>query len=82
MCPINSNHMTISKWLLICFTIIPSGLLAQATEPAMADAFRQDGKIYVVIAVVITILLGIFTYLFLLDRKISKIEKELDSKSK
>ncbi len=74
--------MTISKWLLICFTIIPSGLLAQATEPAMADAFRQDGKIYVVIAVVITILLGIFTYLFLLDRKISKIEKELDSKSK
>ena len=37
---------------------------------------RADGKIYVVLAVVVTILLGLFVYLISLDRKISKLEKE------
>ena len=36
----------------------------------------QDGKIYVVMAVVIVIVLGLFIYLFSLDRKISKLEKK------
>ena len=35
-----------------------------------------DGKIYVVVAVVLTILLGLIAYLIRLDRKISKLEKE------
>lgn len=42
----------------------------------MADQFRADGKIYVVIAVLVTILLGIFIYLIRLDRKINHLEKE------
>ncbi len=49
-------------------------------QPAeMADVFRSDGKIYVVVAGVLIILSGVLTYLFLLDKKISKIEKEVDS---
>ncbi len=48
----------------------------------MADKFRSDGKIYVVIAIASIILIGIFTYLFMLDRKITKIEKELNNKNK
>lgn len=43
--------------------------------PSMADAFRSNGKIYVVVAVVVTILLGLFLYLFRLDRRISRLEK-------
>ena len=43
----------------------------------MADKFRADGKIYVVIAVVIVILSGIFVYVARLDRKISALEKEI-----
>jgi CcmD family protein len=43
----------------------------------MADKFRADGKIYVVVAVVLLILLGIFVYVARLDRKISTLEKEL-----
>lgn len=39
-----------------------------------ANALRADGKIYVVMAVVITILLGLIIYLIRLDRKISKME--------
>lgn len=44
-------------------------------QPEMADALRSNGKIYVVVAVVVTILLGLFIYLFRLDRKISKLER-------
>lgn len=36
---------------------------------------RADGKIYVVGAVVLTILIGLFFFLIKLDRKISRIEK-------
>lgn len=43
----------------------------------MADQFRADGKIYVVIAIVAIILTGIFIYLFRLDRKISDIENRI-----
>ena len=44
----------------------------------MADRFRADGKIYVVVAVVLVILIGMFVYLIRLDGKISKVEKELN----
>ena len=43
----------------------------------MADAMRSNGKIYVVVAVCLTILIGLFIYVFLIDRKISKLEKEV-----
>lgn len=40
------------------------------------DFMLSNGKIYVVVAVVVTIVTGIFIYLVNLDRKISKLEKE------
>ncbi len=40
------------------------------------DFMRSDGKIYVVVAVVVTIVTGIFIYLINLDRKIKKLEKD------
>lgn len=42
----------------------------------MADALRSSGKIYVVVAVIAVLFIGLFTYLFSIDRKISKIEKD------
>jgi len=45
-------------------------------QTEMADIMRADGKIYVVVVVLATIFAGIFAYLILLDRKISKIEKD------
>ncbi|MEO6327680.1 MAG: CcmD family protein [Ginsengibacter sp.] len=41
----------------------------------MADTMRSNGKIYVVVAVSITILTGLFIYLIFLDKKISRFEK-------
>ena len=46
-----------------------------ANIPDQATGLRASGKIYVVIAVVVTILAGLFLYVILLDRKISKLEK-------
>jgi hypothetical protein len=36
---------------------------------------RSNGRIYVVVAVVVLILLGLFLYLVRLDKKISRLEK-------
>jgi hypothetical protein len=41
----------------------------------MADSMRSNGKIYVVVAVCLTILIGLFIYVFMLDKKISRFEK-------
>jgi CcmD family protein len=50
---------------------------AQETVPAEStDFMRSNGKIYVVMAVVVVILLGLFFYVYSLDRKISKLEKK------
>ncbi|MDE3125003.1 MAG: CcmD family protein [Bacteroidota bacterium] len=37
---------------------------------------KSNGKIFVVMAVVIVIVLGLFIYLFALDRQIRRIEKK------
>jgi len=41
----------------------------------MADRLRADGKIYVVVAVLLTIFIGIIAYVIRLDRKIRRLEK-------
>ncbi len=50
------------------------------TEVEMADTMRSSGKIYVIVAIILIVLTGLMLYLFLLDRKISRIERELDKK--
>ena len=58
--------------------LLAQGDTSGANKPVeMADKFRADGKIYVVVAVVVVILLGIFVYVARLDRKITTLEKEL-----
>jgi CcmD family protein len=51
------------------------GRAQDSTE--MADTMRSEGKIYVVIAVVLIILFGLLFYLTRLDKKIGQLEKEL-----
>jgi uncharacterized membrane protein len=57
-------------------------LFAQATptDVEMADNFRAEGKIYVLVAIMLTILIGLVIYLIRIDRKVSKLEKELPPK--
>ena len=66
--------------LLIPVLCLGNKALAQGNDPVeMADTMRSNGKIYVVIAVILTILTGLILYLVRLDRKISKLEKTGES---
>jgi len=64
--------------LIILLIGASSRLNAQAVE--MADTLRSEGKIYVVVAILLVIFAGLIGYLFLIDRKISRIEKKLPKK--
>ena len=59
--------------LLICFF---SAMSQSTNQVEMADVLRSNGKIYTVVAVILTILIGLFVYLISIDRKISKLEKK------
>jgi len=65
--------------LLLPLWLLAPLAFAQAPEkaPDMADALRANGKIYVVVAVVAVIVIGLLLYLISLDRKVSKLEKEI-----
>ncbi len=43
---------------------------------ANTDVMRSNGKIYVVMAVVATIVTGLFLYVYSIDKKISKLENK------
>lgn len=60
----------------IILLLLSLSAIAQENAPEMADKFRADGKIYVVVLVLATIFAGIIAYLIRLERKISKLEKE------
>ena len=43
----------------------------------MADLMRSEGKIYVLVGIIVIVFVGIIIYLISTDRKISQIEKNL-----
>lgn len=45
-------------------------------EVEMADTFRSEGKIYVVVAILTIIMIGLLGYTTSIDRKITRLEKE------
>lgn len=45
-------------------------------QPASENLMRSNGRIYVVIAVLLVILLGIFFYMFRVEKKLKKLERE------
>lgn len=61
--------------LLLCITMQQT-LCAQPSGSPPVSFMESNGKIYVVVAVVVTIVLGLLIYLITLDRKVSRIEKE------
>ena len=73
----------IKNRMLLLFTIIMSvSSFAQTNTDKieMADPLFQFGKIYVVVGVIAIIFIGIIIYLISIDRKVSKLEKEIKAK--
>lgn len=66
-------------FLLIC-VLISNSAIAQDAE--MADGMRTSGKIYVVVGIILIVLAGLITYLFMMDRKLTRLEKQLNAGNK
>jgi hypothetical protein len=60
---------------LIAFLTILLPHTSNAQDVEMADALVANGKIYVVVSVLLVLLAGIFIYLIRLDRRMSRLEK-------
>lgn len=61
------------QFIFLSILAIGQDSLAKAERPA--TGLRAEGKIYVVLAVAVAILIGVLVYLIRIDRKISKLEK-------
>ncbi len=61
--------------LLTLLSAISLSVLAQSSSVEMADGLRSSGKIYVVVSVMSVILAGVLVFLFSIDKKVSKLEK-------
>lgn len=68
----------ISLFLVSIISFFTTSVLAQSAE--MADTMRSEGKIYVVVVILLVIFLGLIGYLVLLDRKVTRIEKKIAEK--
>jgi prepilin signal peptidase PulO-like enzyme (type II secretory pathway) len=63
--------------LLITLLFSLAGIAQEAEAPVeMADAFRSEGKIYVVIAVLSIIFICLIGYLIYIDLKLKKLENK------
>jgi ABC-type sulfate transport system permease component len=79
-----NNWLSRACVLLLPLLLLAGRTLAQATaaaeQPEMADALRASGKIYVVVLVIVIILSGLLAYLVRLDRKVGRLEREVEGR--
>ena len=71
----------LSPLLLLAGAALAQATAAAADQPEMADALRANGKVYVVVLVIVIILSGLLAYLVRLDRKVSRLEREVRERS-
>jgi CcmD family protein len=71
-----TKSFLLTRFAMLLACILCSTVTYANDDVAMADVMRSNGKIYIVVAVCLTILIGLFLYVFSVDRKIAKIEKE------
>ena len=84
----NLINRNMKKYLLLFFCFCSLSLAAQEEMEVneqdyrnntveMADALRADGKIYVVVAILLVLFAGFVGYVIRIDGKISRLEKEM-----
>lgn len=68
------KKITLTLCLILSFALM--GMAQNSNGVEMADALRSSGKIYVVVMVIAVIFIGIAIYLFSIDNRLKKIEKQ------
>lgn len=74
--PIKNNRSRLLFTLLFVLMSVAESW-AQAPAPE-ADFMRSTGKIYVVVAVLVAIFVGILAFLVYLERKVTKLETQIN----
>jgi CcmD family protein len=59
--------------MLLCFITVKA---QDGKDVEMADSLRVSGMIYVVVITVAIVFIGLSVYLFSIDRRLKKIEKD------
>lgn len=74
----------IRKLLITLLLLVPGRIVFAQEGPqysGMEALFRGEGKIYVVVGVLVIIFLGILIYLIMTDRRIGKLEQRENEQS-
>ncbi|MFO7256990.1 MAG: CcmD family protein [Bacteroidota bacterium] len=64
------------KYLLTLIGLLIATVASAQKDVEMADVMRSNGKIYVVVGIILIVHAGLLVYLFMVDRKVTKLEKE------
>lgn len=70
-----NNFNPIFTFILISSIVTPLFSFSQDHDVEMADIMRENGKIYVVVAVISIILAGLLIALISVDRRLKRVEK-------
>lgn len=73
------NKIKLLSVVGLLLSFIPT--FAQQEVP-MADQLRSEGKIYIVVIMILIVLAGLIFYLFLMDKKVKKLEKLVSERKK
>lgn len=68
--------------LLLCSAFVNAQSTSVGQPIEMADGMRSNGKIYVVVGVLVIILFGLLAYLISIDRKVGRVEKGIEEMKK
>ncbi|WP_316792482.1 CcmD family protein [Pedobacter frigoris] len=71
------------KKILVTFlmSMIAVQLFAQDQGSTISDSLYASGKIYVVVACIVLILLGLLFFLFSIEKRLKKLEKKSSDKN-
>jgi CcmD family protein len=72
---INANMNSLLRhFLSLCLLLVSSSLMA---HDGGEDFMRSMGKMYVVVAVIVAIFIGIILFLIFLDKRLTKLENQI-----
>ena len=66
----------LSLLVAVLFSSLLGHAQAMNAEPQMADTFRSEGKIYVVISVLAIVFICLISYLIYIDIKLRRLENK------
>jgi protein-S-isoprenylcysteine O-methyltransferase Ste14 len=75
-----TNRKLVNRIVLAFLLIALTGSSVIAQNAEMADEMRANGKIYVVVAIILVVLAGLILYLFLQDKKLNELERLIREK--